>query len=231
MHNPPEEFEASLGFVFNNRKTLEQAFVHRSYVNENRNFKLGHNERLEFLGDAVLELVVTYKLFTLFPNKSEGELTAIRSALVNTNSLSRAAQTLKIEDYLRLSKGERQSIDRSRSYILANTFEAVVGAIYYDQGYEHAKQFIADALFGEIKKIVSEKLWIDSKSFLQENAQEHHSDTPTYELLEETGPDHNKMFTMGVYINNTLAGTGTGLSKQEAEQEAARSALEKFNWL
>lgn len=225
------EFESSLGFSFNNKETLLRAFIHRSFVNENRDFKLGHNERLEFLGDAVLELVMTDELFHRFPKKSEGELTAIRSALVNTTSLSRAARDLNMAQYLQLSKGERHSTGRSRNYILANTFEAVVGAIYEDLGYDKAKQFIADALFDEIDSIVSEKLWVDSKSFLQEKAQKHFSDTPIYKLLEETGPDHDKIFTMGVFINKKLAGTGSGPSKQEAEQDAAREALEGFNWL
>lgn len=224
-------FEKQLGIEFRNPDTLLKAFVHKSYVNENRDFELGHNERLEFLGDAVLELVVTDELFTRFPKKAEGELTAVRAAIVNTKSLSATAKRLGMDDYLLLSKGESRSTGRARSYILANTFEAVVGAIYSDLGYEQARKFIAKSLFEDIDQVVEDKLWIDSKSYFQEKAQEVFSTTPEYKLISESGPDHDKVFVMGVYVNNKLLGQGSGASKQDAEQVAARKALEANGWL
>lgn len=224
-------FEKKLGISFKNPDVLLKAFVHKSYVNENRDFDLGHNERLEFLGDAVLELVVTDELFNRYPEKAEGELTAVRAAIVNTKSLSFVAKKLGMDDYLLLSKGESKSTGRARSYILANTFEAVVGAIYSDLGYEAAKNFISESLFGSIEEVVKEKLWIDSKSFFQEKAQEVFNSTPEYRLLSESGPDHEKIFVMGVYVNNKLLGQGSGASKQDAEQIAAREALRSKGWI
>lgn len=224
-------FENKLGLKFKNPDTLLKAFVHRSYVNENRDFTLGHNERLEFLGDAVLELVVTDELFRRYPEKTEGELTAVRAAIVNTKSLSVAAQKLDMDSLLLLSKGEAKSTNRARSYILANTFEAVVGAIYSDLGYDSARNFIKNSLFSNIEPIVDNKLWIDSKSHFQEKAQEVFSATPEYRLLSESGPDHDKTFTMGVFVHDKLLGQGKGASKQDAEQVAARKALEAKGWL
>ncbi|MDZ7726368.1 MAG: ribonuclease III [Candidatus Campbellbacteria bacterium] len=225
------KFEEQLGVNFNDKDILLRAFVHRSYVNENRDFTLGHNERLEFLGDAVLELVVTEELYKRFPNKNEGELTAIRAAVVNTKSLSSAAKKLKMGDFLFLSKGESKSTGRARSYILANTFESVVGAIYIDQGYKPAKKFIGDNLFEMIEPIVTEKLWVDAKSLFQEKAQEIHGTTPEYKVISESGPDHDKKFTMGVYLDNKLIGKGSGSSKQDAEQEAAEAGLKENEWI
>ncbi|MFC1729787.1 ribonuclease III [candidate division KSB1 bacterium] len=225
-----KEFETKLGVSFNDINVLRHAFVHRSYINEHKESGLEHNERLEFLGDAVLELVVTDFLFGKYPEKTEGELTAYRAALVNTNSLSEASSRLGVNEYLLLSKGESQDMGRARQYILANTFESIVGALYIDQGYDASQKFIADNLFGLIEEIVSKRLWQDSKSLFQEKSQEHASVTPRYELIEEKGPDHDREFVIGVYLDKELVATGKGRAKQEAEQEAAKNALEAKNW-
>lgn len=222
------KFEKEIGFSFKDKGLLRNAFVHRSYVNENKELK--HNERLEFLGDAVLELVVTEYLFETYKDKAEGELTAIRAALVNTITLSNMATTLKMNDYLLLSRGETKDTGRARLFILANTFEALIGAIHLDQGYGAAQAFIAKYILPLSKEIVSKKLWIDSKSFFQEKSQEHFGKTPTYKIVNEHGPDHDRHFLVGVYINEELIAEGEGQSKQEAEQDAARSALEVKKW-
>lgn len=224
-------FEEKIGIKFNNQDLLKQAFIHRSYINENQGIVFGHNERLEFLGDAVLELVTTEELYARFPGKPEGDLTSIRAALVNTNSISDAAKNLGANDYLLLSKGESKDTGKARSYILANTFEAIVGAIYIDSGYENSKKFISDCLFHGIDKIVREKSYIDSKSLVQEKAQELFSVTPSYEVVSEVGPDHDKNFTIAIYFGDEKVSTGKGKSKQEAEQEAARNALVKKGWM
>lgn len=230
MKNDIKEFEAKLGVSFKDISMLQHAFIHRSYINEHKESGLEHNERLEFLGDAVLELVVTDFLFDKYPDKTEGDLTAYRAALVNTNSLSEASAKIGVNEYLLLSKGESQDTGRARQYILADTFEAIVGALYIDQGYDASKKFIADNLFALIDEIVSKRLWQDSKSLFQEKAQENVSITPNYELVEECGPDHNREFVIGVYLNKEMVATGKGRSKQEAEQEAAKNALEVKNW-
>ncbi|MCR4284317.1 MAG: ribonuclease III [Parcubacteria group bacterium] len=223
------KFEKDININFNNKNLLRQAFTHRSYINENP--EAGeHNERLEFLGDAVLELVVTRHLYDRYPDKTEGELTSYRSGLVNTNTLSDNASKLNMNDYLLLSKGESKDIGRARQYILANTFEALIGAIYIDLGYDAASLFIADNLFGYIDNMVDKKLWKDAKSFLQEKAQDIKGLTPHYKLLKDEGPDHAKEFTVGVYIGDELVGEGVGLSKQEAEQKAAEDGLKKKGW-
>ncbi len=222
--------ENKIGVTFNNKDLLSQAFVHRSYINENKDFRLWHNERLEFLGDAVLELVTTEFLYQKYPNNSEGELTSFRAALVNTDSISETAFQLGMDQFLMLSKGEAKDTGKARHYILANTFEAVIGAIYLDQGYEASKQFISKNLLTKVEDIVSKNLWRDAKSFLQEKAQEILKVTPRYEVLHESGPDHNKIFTVGLFFDQQLQSEGTGKSKQEAEQEAARKELEKMNW-
>ena len=224
------EFETKINVIFTDKSLLERAFVHRSYVNENRGTHNEHNERLEFLGDAVLELVVTDYLYQEFPDKPEGELTAYRAALVNTNTLSTQASVLNMNEYLLLSKGEAKDTGRARQYILANTFEAVIGAIYLDQGYDKAKEFIAAQIFPLTEEIVKKRLWQDSKSRFQEAAQEHESITPSYQLVSEVGPDHDKVFTVGVYLEDELIAKGTGKSKQEAEQEAAQKAVEEKGW-
>ncbi len=224
-----KSFEDKIGFVFTDKVLLQLAFTHRSFVNENRQLT-EHNERLEFLGDAVLELVVTEHLFNKYKNKAEGELTAVRAALVNTQSISKAAQKLGMNDYLLLSKGESNDTGRARQYILANTFEAFIGALHLDQGYNASSKFIADNLFDKVDEIVEKKLWQDPKSKLQELAQEHMSITPSYKSLSEKGPDHNKIFTVGVMFDDVEISQGSGKSKQEAQQDAAQKALELKGW-
>ena len=199
-------------------------------MNENRDAKQDQNERTEFLGDAVLELVVTDYLFHKYPEKPEGELTAIRAALVNTVSLADASTKLGVNDYLLMSKGESKDTGRARQYILANAFEALIGAMYLDQGYEVAQKFIACHLFGKTDEIVSKRLWQDPKSRFQELAQEHTNITPTYETLTQEGPDHDRVFTVGVFLNKEKIGEGKGRAKQEAEQEAALNAIEEKGW-
>lgn len=226
-----EDFEKKIGINFNNKSLLKEAFTHRSYINEHRGSKLNHNERLEFLGDAVLELIVTRFLYDKYPNQNEGDLTSYRAALVNAVTLSGVARDIQINDFLMLSKGESKDVGRARDTILANAIEAVIGAIYIDQGYDVAQKFIEKHLFPLTEKIVAEKLWLDAKSHFQEKAQDHASVTPVYKTLEEVGPDHDKCFKVGVYIGNELVSGGEGRSKQEAEQDAARRALQKKGWL
>ncbi len=226
------KFEKKLNIKFKNKDLLQQAFVHRSYINENKGFKLSHNERLEYLGDAVLELIVTEYLYKKYPESPEGELTSYRSALVNAITLSKIAADMGMNDYLLLSKGEAKDTGRARSIILANTFEAFVGALYLDQGYEVSREFINKVLLGELEEeIVKKSLWRDAKSLLQEKAQEVMNVTPSYKMISETGPDHNKMFTIGLYFNEKLITEGRGHAKQEAEQEAAKKALEIYRWV
>ncbi len=223
------KFEDKAGVVFNDKSLLQLAFTHRSFVNENREFK-AHNERLEFLGDAVLELVTTEYLFERYPEMPEGEMTAVRAALVNTQSISSAAQRLGMNDFLLLSKGEERDTGRARQYILANTFEAFIGALHLDQGYSTAQRFISESLFTNVDEIVKNKSWQDAKSRLQEEAQERVSITPSYTLIKQEGPDHNKVFTVAVLFDGVEIAQGSGKSKQEAEQVAAKSALEAKNW-
>jgi ribonuclease-3 len=222
--------EEKIGVMFKNKDLLSQAFTHRSYINEYRAKKLEHNERLEFLGDAVLELVVTEYLYAKYPERPEGDLTSFRAALVNTNTLSEVTDELGFNEFLLLSKGESKDVGRARQYILANTFEAFVGALYLDQGYDAAKKFISANLFSLIDNIVSKRLWQDSKSYFQEQAQEHVNITPEYHVSREEGPDHDKHFTIGVYLGKELVAEGDGKSKQEAEQSAAEEALFKKGW-
>lgn len=230
MEKDFSEFERKIGLVFVDEALLRSAFTHRSYINEHRGQMLQHNERLEFLGDAVLELATTHFLYTKFPEKAEGELTALRSALVNTNTLSDTASELGMNDYLLLSKGEAKDTGRARAFLLANAYEAVVGAIYLDQGYEAAVRFISQFLFIKIDEIVEKRLWLDAKSHFQEKAQDETGTTPVYSTIKETGPDHDKKFIVGVYLRDTLVAQGEGKSKQEAEQDAARAGLEAKGW-
>jgi ribonuclease-3 len=225
-----QQFEKTIGVVFRNPELLRTAFTHRSYLNEHRSLGREHNERLEFLGDAVLELVVTRFLFDRFPEKPEGDLTAYRAALVNTNTISQAGARLGINDCMLLSKGEARDEGRARQYILANAFEAVIGALYLDQGYEVAQDFIAKNIFPLVDDVVKKRLWQDNKSHFQEVAQERVSITPSYSLLKEEGPDHDKHFTVGAFLNKDLIARGEGKSKQEAEQDAAKKALEAKGW-
>lgn len=219
-----------IDYTFKNPDLLQQALIHRSYLNEHPEIKLDHNERLEFLGDAVLELVVTEFLFAKYPKREEGELTAFRAALVNTESLSQVAGELGLGDLILLSKGEAKDNGRARQAILADTFEAVTGAIYLDSGFESAKQFIAKNLLPKIDEIVANNLWQDSKSAFQEKAQALKDTTPTYQVLSAIGPDHSKTFTVGLYLGEELIAKGVGPSKQRAEQEAAREGLEQMGW-
>lgn len=222
--------ERILGVTFDDKEVLRSAITHRSYLNEHREATWDHNERLEFLGDAVLELVVTDYLFAKYPEKPEGELTAIRAALVNTNSLSAASEALGVNDYLLMSKGESKDQGRARQYILANVFEAFIGAIYLSQGYDAAQKFIAGQLFKHTDTIVKKRLWQDPKSRFQELSQEHASVTPTYETLSQDGPDHDRVFTVGVFLRHEKVAEGQGRSKQEAEQQAAERAVEAKGW-
>lgn len=223
--------EKQINITFRDKDLLRQAFTHRSYINEHKGSSFEHNERLEFLGDAVLELATTSFLFKKYPKRNEGELTSFRAALVNTNTLSEVASKLGFNDFLLLSKGESKDTGRARQYILADTFEAMIGAIYLDQGYDAADTFINANLLGMTDDIVKTGSWIDAKSYFQEKSQEILSVTPLYETIQEEGPDHNKYFTVAVKIKDETVATGKGKSKQEAEQEAARSALEKKGWL
>ncbi len=223
-------FEKKIGFVFKEKGLLTQAFTHRSYLNEHPRTGQHHNERLEFLGDAVLELIVTEFLFGKYPDKTEGELTSYRAALVNTNALAEVSGEIGINEYLLLSRGESQDMGKARQYILANTFEALTGALYLDQGYAVVRDFLARYLFPRLSRVLSERLWQDSKSRFQEKAQEVVGITPRYEVLQESGPDHDKLFVIGVFLNNSLSGEGRGSSKQIAEQYAAKDALEKKGW-
>jgi ribonuclease-3 len=224
------EFEKKIGVKFNDIKNLRTAFTHRSYLNEHDDWEGEHNERLEFLGDAVLELVSTDYLYHKYKKRPEGELTSIRAAVVNTISISETAIVLGMNDYLLLSKGEAKDNGRARQYILANTFEAVVGALYIDSGYDVARDFIKEFLLPKVEEIVEKSLWRDAKSFFQEKAQEIEGVTPTYEVLKEEGPDHDKIFTVGLYISKKKIAEGSGHSKQDAETDAARAGLVAQEW-
>ncbi|MEK7094644.1 MAG: ribonuclease III [Patescibacteria group bacterium] len=229
----PEDLNAlmtTLGVEFHNIDTLRQALVHRSYLNEHPGFVLEHNERLEFLGDAVLELVVTEHLYVTYPNP-EGELTNWRASLVNADRLSGVAQNLGIDDYLYLSRGEQKDASgKARRYILANAIEAVIGAIYLDQGWDGAKEFIHRTVLSLLPDILAKKEYIDPKSRFQEAAQERVGVTPTYKVLSEEGPDHDKIFLVGVYLEKEKVAEGGGSSKQEAQVAAAANALEVKGW-
>ena len=217
------DFEKKIKVVFKDKKMLEQAFTHRSYINENSGLKISHNEQLEFLGDAVLELIVTDFLYHKYPKSAEGELTALRSALVNAIIISEIASDIGMNNYLLLSKGEAKDFGKARQYILANTYEALVGAMYLDAGYEVTNKFIIKTLLPKTEEIVNKKLWRDAKSLVQEKAQEFVSVTPAYKVLNKSGPDHDKHFTVGIYFGPNLIAEGKGKSKQEAEQKAART--------
>lgn len=227
-----EKLAKHIGVEFDDMSLLQSACTHRSYLNENRSAGVDHNERLEFLGDAVLELVVTSFLFRKYPKKAEGELTAYRSAIVNTVSLTKVAEKIGLNEYLLLSRGEAKDSGRARNVILANAMEAIIGAIYMDRGYNPAANFISEHILNtiDIEDIVQKKSWIDSKSKFQERSQEKVGITPSYKTLKETGPDHDKQFTLGVFLGDVQIATGSGPSKQEAEQKAAEKALEVKGW-
>lgn len=227
MKSDFSEFEKQTGIEFKDKYLLREAFTHRSFLNESKEKGLAHNERLEFLGDAVLELVATDYLYKKYPKEPEGNLTAYRSGLVNANTLSNVAMDLRLGDFLLLSKGEAKDIGKARQYILANAIEAVIGAIYLDQGYDGALAFISKNILPLVDDIVGKGLWQDAKSSFQEKAQEERGITPTYKVIKESGPDHDKLFSVGVFLNEELIAEGEGKSKQDAEQAAAKAALSK----
>lgn len=220
------EIEKKINVKFHDESLLKRAFTHRSYLNENRGGDLLHNERLEFLGDAVMELVTTDYLYRTFPDKAEGDLTSLRASLVNTQTISDTASDLGFNDYLLLSKGESKDNGRARQAILANTFESVIGAIYIDQGYDAADLFIKTFLIPRLEDIIENNLWVDSKSKLQEVIQEKKGLTPSYKTIKEDGPDHDKNFTVALYYGEDEIALGEGKSKQEAEQDVASKVLE-----
>lgn len=224
-----QEYASTLGLTFKTLDLLTEALTHRSYLNENKSAG-NHNERLEFLGDAVLELITTHFLFSKFPNKPEGDLTAYRAAMVNTVSLAESAKELGLNDMMLLSKGEQKDTGRARDIILANAYEAVLGALYLDQGYDAAEAFVARTLYPKIDSIIEKRSWQDAKSHFQEAAQEKRGITPSYKTISEEGPDHDKKFTVGAYLHEELIAQGTGKAKQEAEQAAAQAALDKTGW-
>lgn len=225
-----EQLEKSLGVSFKNKDLLTTAFVHRSYLNENPSFHLPHNERIEFLGDAVIELAVTKYLYAKFPDKPEGELTTWRAALVKASSLADLAKELNFGEYLLLSRGETKETGKARDEILSNTMEAFVGALYLDQGFEICEKFIGQHLLPKLDSIIANKLFQDAKSRFQEVAQEKAGITPVYKTLEEWGPDHQKYFKVGAMLGEETIGEGVGSSKQEAEEAAARNALKNKRW-
>ncbi len=227
------KLEKILGVEFRNKDLLRISLTHRSYINENPPPAGGrgeNNERMEFLGDAVLELAITEYLYEKFPEKPEGELTNLRASLVNANILGSVSAEIGFNDFLLLSRGEARDIGRARQIILANAFEAIVGAIYLDSGYESAKGFILRVLEPKIPEILEKKLYKDHKSLFQEEAQDREGVTPSYEVIKEWGPDHDKHFIVGVYLGKELVAEGEGHSKQEAQQSAAELALKMKNW-
>lgn len=225
---PYQEFaRTELGFEFTNLDLLITALTHRSYVNEHKKSVTEHNERLEFLGDAVLELAVTDYLFNNF-SEPEGILTSWRSSLVRTESIGEAGDKLGYESLLRMSRGEKNGSTRARQQILANAFEAVIGAIYLERGYDDAEKFIAKHILSKLDSILESGSWRDPKSHLQEVSQRVDGHTPAYRVLEEVGPDHDKVFTLGVYVGDKMMGKGSGSSKQNAQQEAAKAALKAY---
>lgn len=229
MDSKISDLEKKIGVEFKNKDLLLQALTHRSYLNENTKWHLDHNERLEFLGDAVLELVVTEDLYKKYPNP-EGELTNWRAAIVNSVILSQISGEFNLNDFVLLSRGEAKDIGRARQYILANAMEALIGAIFLDQGYKKSEEFINRFIIKELPRIIEQQLYRDAKSLFQEKAQEYTGITPIYKVLKEWGPDHAKNFEVGVYLGEELIGAGTGSSKQEAQQEAAQDALHSKKW-
>ena len=223
--------ERDITFSFRDHALLRQALTHRSYLNENPASGAGHNERLEFLGDAVLELVVTEELYARFPDRPEGDLTSFRAALVNARMLADVASAINLNQFLLLSRGEAKDVGRARQYILANAFEALTGAMYLDQGYDAVKGFIVRVLMPRMTEVLEKKLYKDPKSLFQEEAQERVGVTPTYEVLREWGPDHDKHFVVGVYLDKDLIAEGEGVSKQQAQEEAARAGLHARGWV
>jgi ribonuclease-3 len=224
----PEEYGKKIGVIFKNKDLIIEALTHRSYLNEYPHWHLPHNERLEYLGDAVLELIVTDALFRKFPKQPEGQLTVLRAALVNYQILARVAENIDLQDFILMSRGERKDTGRAREVILANAIEAVIGAIYLDQGFETTRAFVEKFVLVHLDEVLKTKSYKDAKSELQEIIQEKLKVTPTYAVRDESGPAHERRFTMGVYFADKLIAEGEGLSKQDAEIEAAKSALQKY---
>jgi ribonuclease-3 len=222
--------EKKLGLKFKNKNLLIQAFTHRSYLNENPDFNLSHNERLEFLGDAILEKVVTVYLYSHYPNQSEGVLTSWRTALVNDKNLSKVARELGFNDFLLLSRGEMKETGKARQYILANTTEAFIGALYLDQGINSCNNFIKKHILKRLPSIAEKGFFKDAKSQIQEKAQEKIGITPNYKVIKEWGPDHARHFLVGIYFDKEMISKGEGSSKQEAEESAAEKALKIKGW-
>jgi len=225
-----KDLQKKLNIKFKNEELYRRAFVHKSFINENRSEDLRDNERLEFLGDAVLELAATHHLFVVCESSSEGEMTAFRSALVKGKHLAEIAIELDLGKYLQLSHGEEKSGGREKKYILANTVESLIGAIYLDHGYKAAEKFISKFILTKLDEIIEKGLHIDAKSHFQELCQEREDFTPYYEVMKEQGPDHSKKFTMGVYVRDKMIATGEGSSKQKAEAKAAENALKEKGW-
>jgi len=224
-----KDIEEKLGIAFRNSALLKEALTHRSYLNEHPEWPVSHNERLEYLGDAVAELVTTEFLFRKFPTRPEGELTSIRAALVNYQMMARVAREILLDTFLFLSKGEAKDEGKAREVILGNALEALVGAVYLDGGYAPARELLERILLPHLAEVMERKLYRDPKSFLQELVQEKMKLTPTYRVLSENGPDHQKRFTVGVFFGDALAAEGEGTSKQEAESNAAQNALRPFD--
>jgi len=220
--------EGKIDFEFKDENLLLEALTHRSYLNENPGWRVPHNERLEYLGDAVLELAITERLFKKYPERPEGDLTSFRAALVNFQMLSRVGREIGLDEYVFLSRGESKEEGRARETIIADAIEALIGAIYLDQGYEVARSFSDRFILSHLDEVISQKLYRDPKSALQELAQEKLKVTPTYQVLEESGPDHKKEFQVGVFFGDKLAAEGSGSSKQEAESNAAGEALNRM---
>ncbi|MBU4142051.1 ribonuclease III [Patescibacteria group bacterium] len=223
------KLEKILKVKFKNKDLLHQAMVHRSYLNENPSFSLSHNERLEFLGDAVLELVITDYLYNNYSNP-EGELTNFRAALVNSDMLAKIANQLGLEEFLLMSKGESKDTGRARQYIMANAVESLIGAIYLDRGYKISKKFIEENIVRELPNILEQKLYQDPKSKFQEESQEREGITPSYEVIKDWGPDHDKHFIVGVFLGKDLIAKGEGKSKQDAQRNAAEEGLKAKGW-
>lgn len=224
-----EDFEKIIRYGFNNKNLLKEALTHRSYLNEHPYWKVPHNERLEYLGDAVLELVVSEYLFETFKNYNEGKLTSLRAALVNYRHLAQVGKEISLDKYVLVSKGEKKDTTKAKEIIIANAIEALIGAIYLDGGYEKAKKFILDKILVNVNDIIKMGLDKDPKSLLQEITQEKEKITPVYKVLKESGPDHNRTFLVGVFLGEKMIEKGIGSSKQEAETEAAKNALKILN--
>lgn len=225
-----KDLEKKIGIKFKNQELLNQAFIHKSYLNEYKDGEIESNERMEFLGDAVLELIATEHLYKTHPEQSEGEMTNFRSALVQGKTLAIISRELDLGKYLYLSHGEENSGGRTKNYILANTLESLIGAIYLDKGFKEAKGFVEKFILSNLDEIIENNLHIDAKSRFQEIVQDTIGTTPTYEVIKESGPDHDKKFESGVYVNGELIAEGKGSSKQKAEEDAAKNALTKKGW-